>query len=48
MNPDKILATIAFRRRHLIGATAMILAAAELGLIAPAKPVPAATDAAPY
>ena len=47
MNPDKTPATIAFRRRRLIGATAMTLAAAELRLIAPAKPMPAATDAAP-
>ncbi|CCV15515.1 alpha/beta hydrolase [Mesorhizobium sp. STM 4661] len=45
MNTDRTPATVDFRRRHLIGATAMTFAA-ELGLIAPAKPAPVATDPA--
>ncbi|MBA1144435.1 alpha/beta fold hydrolase [Mesorhizobium neociceri] len=44
MDTDKTPATVDFRRRHLIGATAMTLAAAELGLIASAKAAAATTD----
>lgn len=46
MNTEKAPATVDVRRRQLIGATAMTLAAAELGLIVPAKAATAPTDQA--
>ncbi|MGX9146378.1 alpha/beta fold hydrolase [Mesorhizobium sp. 128a] len=46
MDTEKTPATVDLRRRHLIGATAMTLAAAELGVIALAQPAPAAANPA--